>query len=106
MDFLSQHWFGFPDHGTALFFRRLPIFSYTLSTPNTHVDAHPHRMEASSTIFSAEAYFETQPPPSTIELDVQSVRSFLKQQQEHGRKVVLVTVRDVIASHIVPSTLI
>jgi len=48
-------------------------------------------MEALPTTFSAEAYFETQPPPSTIEQDVQSVRVFLKQQQEHRRKVVLVT---------------
>jgi phosphopantothenate-cysteine ligase len=49
-------------------------------------------METLPTTFSAEAYFETQPPPSTIEQDVQSVRVFLKQQQEHRRKVVLVTV--------------
>jgi phosphopantothenate-cysteine ligase len=49
-------------------------------------------METLPTTFSAEAYFETQLPPSTIEQDVQSVRVFLKQQQEHRRKVVLVTV--------------
>jgi len=54
-------------------------------------------MEKSATTFSAEAYFETQPPPSTIEQDVQSVREFLKQQQGHRRKVVLVTVRIPIA---------
>lgn len=48
-------------------------------------------METIPTTFSAEAYFETQPPPSTIEQDTQSVRTFLKQQQEHGKGVVLVT---------------
>lgn len=50
-------------------------------------------METLLTTFSAEAYFETQPPPSTIEQDVQYVREFLKQQRGHGKKVVLVTVR-------------
>ena len=50
-------------------------------------------METLQATFSAEAYFETQPPPSTIDQDVQSVREFLNQQQAHRRKVVLVTVR-------------
>ena len=50
-------------------------------------------METLPTTFSAEAYFETQLPPSTIEQDVQSVRAFLKQQQDHRRRVALVTVR-------------
>ncbi|KAF9652657.1 phosphopantothenate-cysteine ligase [Thelephora ganbajun] len=48
-------------------------------------------METLPTTFSAEAYFETQPPPPTVEQDVQSVRNFLRQQQENRRKVVLVT---------------
>ena len=56
-------------------------------------------METLPTTFSAEAYFETQPPPPTIEQDVESVRAFLKQQQEHRRKVVLVTVSDPTAPH-------
>ena len=59
---------------------------------------HIVTMEKSPTTFSAEAYFETQPPPSTIGQDVQSVRQFLKQQQERGRKVVLVTVRGPVVS--------
>jgi len=63
-------------------------------------------METLPTTFSAEAYFETQPPPPTIDQDVQSVRTFLKQQQEHRRKVVLVTVRVPIASHSEPGVLI
>lgn len=63
----------------------------------THVNIQPDRMETLPTTFSAEAYFQTQPPPSAIEQDVQSVREFLKQQKEHGRKVVLVTVCDPIA---------
>ena len=50
-------------------------------------------METLPTTFSAEAYFQTQLPPSTIESDIQSVRGFLKQQRENGKKVVLVTVR-------------
>lgn len=54
-------------------------------------------METLPTTFSAEAYFETQLPPTTIEQDVQSVRNFLKGQQERGRKVVLVTVRGTVA---------
>ena len=49
-------------------------------------------METLPTTFSAEAYFETQPPPPTIEQDIRSVRAFLKQQQERRSKVVLVTV--------------
>ena len=56
-------------------------------------------METLPTTFSAEAYFETQPPPPTIDQDVQSVRTFLKQQQELGKKVALVTVGVPIAPH-------
>ena len=56
-------------------------------------------METLPTTFSAEAYFETQPPPTTIEQDVQSVRTFLIQQRERRRKVVLVTVCDPTALH-------
>ena len=76
----------------------LPIFFYTLSIPKIHVISRPDRMETSSTTFSAEAYFETQPPPPTIEQDVQSVRAFLKQQRGHRRKVVLVTVGRIVVS--------
>ena len=63
-------------------------------------------METLPTTFSAEAYFETQPPPTTIDQDVQSVRTFLKQQQERRRKVVLVTVRVPIALRNEPGALI
>jgi hypothetical protein len=75
----------------------VPILFYTPSIPKTRLNAPPDRMETSPTTFSSESYFETQPPPPTIEQDVQSVRTFLKQQRGHGRKVVLVTVRGLIA---------
>jgi hypothetical protein len=89
---LQLQWFVFPDHGTDLYPPRLPIFFYTLYIPKTHSNLQPDRMETLSATFSADAYFETQPPPSTIEQDVQSVHEFLKQQRKQGRKVVLVTV--------------
>ncbi|KAL0579190.1 Phosphopantothenate--cysteine ligase cab2 [Marasmius crinis-equi] len=41
--------------------------------------------------FSAESYFATQPPPSTLDHDIQNVRSFISRQAELGRNVVLVT---------------
>lgn len=41
--------------------------------------------------FSAESYFATQPPPTTLEHDISGVRTFLSRQAEKGRKVVLVT---------------
>ena len=42
--------------------------------------------------FSAESYFATQPPPPTLDSDVQKVRAFVERQREAGRRVVLVTV--------------
>ncbi|ESK90235.1 phosphopantothenate-cysteine ligase [Moniliophthora roreri MCA 2997] len=45
----------------------------------------------STTSFSAESYFATQPPPSTLEHDVNQVRNFVAHQAEQGRNVVLVT---------------
>ncbi|TCD61461.1 hypothetical protein EIP91_008396 [Steccherinum ochraceum] len=47
--------------------------------------------ESSSNSFSAEKYFATQPPPSTLEQDVSRVREFVDRQVAEGRKVVLVT---------------
>ena len=44
------------------------------------------------TLFSAESYFQTQPPPSTLENDIAGVRSFVHRQRDLGNKVVLVTV--------------
>lgn len=44
------------------------------------------------TSFSAESYFATQPPPSTLENDIQRVREWIQQQVAAGRRVVLVTV--------------
>ncbi|KAL1948979.1 hypothetical protein VTO73DRAFT_10785 [Trametes versicolor] len=41
--------------------------------------------------FSAERYFATQPPPTTLESDVARVSEFIQRQQREGRKVVLVT---------------
>ena len=43
--------------------------------------------------FSAEKYFATQPPPPTLEEDVERVRDFVRKHQAAKRKVVLVTVR-------------
>ena len=63
-------------------------------------------MGTSPTTFSAEGYFETQPPPSTIDQNVQSVRTFLKQQQEYHGKVVLVLVCVPIVPHSGPGVLI
>jgi len=84
----------------------VPIFSHSLPIPKAYDNVRADRMETLPTTFSAEAYFETQPPPSTIEQDVQSVRTFLEQQREHRRKVVLVTVRIPTVSHREPGVLI
>ncbi|KAG5646747.1 hypothetical protein DXG03_002429 [Asterophora parasitica] len=43
--------------------------------------------------FSAEEYFATQPPPPTLDHDINGVREFVARQAQEGRKVVLVTVR-------------
>ncbi|PAV15426.1 phosphopantothenate-cysteine ligase [Pyrrhoderma noxium] len=47
--------------------------------------------QASETPFSAEKYFATQPPPPTLESDVNAVREFVERHAQQGRKVVLVT---------------
>ena len=47
-----------------------------------------------SSQFSAEEYFATQPPPASLEQDVARVRDFVARQKKAGRKVALVTVRD------------
>ena len=65
--------------------------------------------QASETPFSAEKYFATQPPPPTLESDVNAVREFVERHAQQGRKVVLVTVSVFSSyysdscSHIVPS---
>ncbi|KAF8155777.1 DNA/pantothenate metabolism flavoprotein [Crassisporium funariophilum] len=43
------------------------------------------------TTFSAEEYFATQPPPPTLQHDVEGVRQFVERQTKEGRNVVLVT---------------
>ncbi|KAF9010071.1 phosphopantothenate-cysteine ligase [Cyathus striatus] len=43
------------------------------------------------TSFSAESYFETQPPPPTLQHDIQEAKAFIDRQAIEGRKVVLVT---------------
>ena len=53
----------------------------------------PHFDGANSSVFSAETYFATQPPPPSLEQDVARVHEFLQKQLQDGRKVVLVTVR-------------
>ncbi|THH13356.1 hypothetical protein EW146_g6852 [Bondarzewia mesenterica] len=47
--------------------------------------------QPSSSQFSAESYFATQPPPATLEHDVAGIRAFVGRQKAQGRKVVLVT---------------
>lgn len=42
--------------------------------------------------FSAESYFATQPPPSTLSHDIAGVRDFVQRQILVGKRVVLVTV--------------
>ncbi|SRR5216683_183000 len=49
-------------------------------------------LDSERTLISAESYFKTQPPPSTLEYDIASVRSFIHRQRDLGNKVVLVTV--------------
>lgn len=41
---------------------------------------------------SAEEYYATQNPPSTLEEDVEKVRAFIAKHKEEGRRVVLITV--------------
>ncbi|KAG6812217.1 hypothetical protein H0H92_003838 [Tricholoma furcatifolium] len=43
------------------------------------------------TSFSAEEYFATQPPPPTLERDINGAKDFIARQMKEGRKVVLVT---------------
>ncbi|KLO14388.1 phosphopantothenate-cysteine ligase [Schizopora paradoxa] len=40
---------------------------------------------------SAGEYYATQPPPSTLEADMQKIRQFIGRHKEAGRKVVLIT---------------
>lgn len=49
----------------------------------------------SSSKFSAETYFETQPPPSSLHDDISKVREYVRKQRDLGRKVVLITVSNV-----------
>jgi hypothetical protein len=48
--------------------------------------------DSNGSLFSAESYFGTQPPPPTLDDDITGVRSFVHRQRDLGRKVVLVTV--------------
>lgn len=52
----------------------------------------PRPPEESGAPFSAEKYFETQPPPPSLESEVLKVRDFVQRQVRERRKVVLVTV--------------
>lgn len=60
-----------------------------------------------SSSFSAESYFSTQPPPPSLEQDIDGVKEFVKRQAEEGRNVVLVTVGlDVIFPRLWPNDLL
>jgi phosphopantothenate-cysteine ligase len=48
-------------------------------------------MSSEPSSFSAESYFETQPPPSSLQEDILKVKDFVRKQRDLGRKVVLVT---------------
>ncbi|KAF8887581.1 DFP-domain-containing protein [Infundibulicybe gibba] len=48
-------------------------------------------MHSTPTTFSAEEYFETQPPPTSLESDLAAVKQFVQTQQAQNRRVVLVT---------------
>ncbi|PPQ70311.1 hypothetical protein CVT24_013006 [Panaeolus cyanescens] len=48
-------------------------------------------MRTEPTTFSAESYFATQLPPSTLQHDIDNIRQFLARQVKEGRNVVLVT---------------
>ncbi|KAG8960365.1 hypothetical protein FRC03_006604 [Tulasnella sp. 419] len=48
-------------------------------------------MEYEPTTFSADSYFATQEPPSSLESDVSRVKDFVELHRQAGRKVVLVT---------------
>jgi phosphopantothenate-cysteine ligase len=52
-------------------------------------------MSSEPSSFSAESYFETQPPPSSLQEDILKVKDFVRKQRDLGRKVVLVTVSDI-----------
>ena len=63
-----------------------------MTTPS-FPQSQPDPMDSAlPSIFSAEAYFATQPPPSGLEHDVARVREFVQRQRQDGRKTVLVTV--------------
>ncbi|KAG6900291.1 hypothetical protein C0993_000264 [Termitomyces sp. T159_Od127] len=47
--------------------------------------------EPKSLHFSAEEYFATQPPPPSLQRDINAVRNFIARQAKENRKVVLVT---------------
>ncbi|KAJ3794407.1 DFP-domain-containing protein [Lentinula aff. detonsa] len=48
-------------------------------------------MPQSTPLFSAESYFSTQLPPSSLEHDIAGVKEFVRRQKEERRTVVLVT---------------
>jgi len=54
--------------------------------------------------FSAESYFETQPPPANLEQDISGVKEFVKRQLSLGSRVVLVTVRGTVFTRLGPIT--
>lgn len=62
------------------------------SVPSTHEHDGAY-MSPSSKTFSAEDYFRTQPPPSTLEADLAKVREFVSRHDAAGKRIVLVTVR-------------
>jgi len=79
---------------------RIPLSAHLLSSAFSlhppYIDqkmAQSPAMHTEPTTFSAEAYFASQPPPPTLQRDIERVREFVKRQEKEGRPVVLVTVR-------------
>ena len=66
---------------------------YYKNEEDVHTEHTPSSfLDMASEQFSAEEFFLTQPPPSTLDEDVARVRQFIKRHTEANRKVVLVTV--------------
>ena len=77
--------------------RRYYLYALYLLPPFfqlTHYALSPSVIHCISTTTTAESYFEThwQPPPVTLQHDIERVCEFVERQQREGRNVVLVTV--------------
>ena len=65
--------------------------SVCVHTDPAHLLTAVKEMRIEQTTFSAESYFATQPPPPTLQQDIEKVQDFILRQKKQGRNVVLVT---------------